>query len=316
MSEPISVLGMGMFGFVLSRHLALKYPGKKILVYDKEEKIIKSLLEEKNHPLHFQEYAIPDNITPTNDLEKVVTLSQIIVIAIPTQKMRDAAKDLEKYVKKNTLLLNVAKGLEINTGKRVSQILKEEIHKSYFYAVLSGGTIAGEMIKGHPVAAEIACTHATRAKKLQEFFSTKKFRLYGNDDVVGVEVAGALKNPLSIASGMAYGLGFGSSTVSALVSRGSLEIKKLALMLGGKEKTFGFGGQSAMGDIMTSCFGPTRNREFGQLIVSEGSVKKALQAMQKKGKLVEGYFTSRAIYEFAREKNIEMPIQQQVFQIL
>jgi len=307
---------MGMFGFVLSRYLAIKYPEKQIIAYDKQKKVVKSLLEEKKHPVHFPNYCISENIIPTNDLERAISSSDILILSVPTQVVRSAMREVRKYLKKNTLLLNVAKGLEIATGKRVSQILKEEIPINYFYAVLSGGTIAGEMIKGDPLAAEIACKNEKITKELQEILFTQQFRIYRNDDVTGVEIAGALKNPLSIASGITYGLGFGSNTISALVSRGSLEIKKLALALGGKEKTFGFGGQAAMGDIMTSCFGNTRNRKFGELIVKENSVETALTIMGKEKKLVEGYFTSKAIHEFAASCNVEMPIQNQVFQIL
>ena len=316
MNKQICLVGMGMFGFVLSRHLALKYPKKRIVAYDKQKKVIESLLEEKKHPVHFPDYSILENIIPTNNLEKAIGSSDILILSVPTQMIRNAVREFKKYLKKNTLLLNVAKGLEIATGKRVSQILKEEIPINYFYAVLSGGTIAGEMIKGDPLAAEIACKNEKITKELQKILSTQQFRIYRNDDVTGVEIAGALKNPLSIASGIAYGLGFGSNTISALVSRGSLEIKKLALALGGKEKTFGFGGQAAMGDIMTSCFGNTRNRKFGELIVKENSVETALTIMDKEKKLVEGYFTSKAIHEFATNREVEMPIQDQVFQIL
>lgn len=316
MKKQICIVGAGMFGFVLSRHLAFKYPDNKILVYDKQKKVIRGLVEEKKHPVHFPSYRIPENIVPTSDLEKAVQPSQIVIISVPTQAIRNAARDFGNYVKKDTVLLNVAKGLETQTGKRVSQILKEELHQGYLYAALSGGTIAGEMIRGDPLAAEVACKEERVSKILQEIFSTPNFRVYRNDDITGVEIAGALKNPLAIASGIAHGLGFGSGTISALVSRGSLEIKKLALMLDAKEKTFSFGGQAAMGDIMTSCFGNTRNRKFGELIIKESSIKKALKIMQGEKKLVEGYFTSKAIYNFATEQGIEMPIQEQVFQIL
>jgi len=307
---------MGMFGFVLARHLALKYPQRKILVYDRDKKIIESLIEKRKHPLHFKDYSIPENVIPTQDLEKVTELSEIIVIAVPTQRIRSFAKELTNYLKKNVVILNVAKGIEIGTGRRISEILKEEIQKPYHYAVLSGGTIAGEMLKGDPLAAEIACEEQKIAKKLQEIFSSQKFRVYRNDDVIGVEIAGALKNPLAIASGMADALGYASSTKGALLSRGSLEIKRLALKLGAKEKTFNFGGQAAMGDIMTSCFGNTRNKKFGELIVKEGSVEKALKLMKREGKLVEGYFTSKAIHYLAASLHVEMPVQEQIFQIL
>jgi len=316
MDRKICVIGMGMFGFVLARHLALKYPGDKILVYDREKNVIKNLIEERKHPVHFSNYRIPENVIPTVDLEKVIKLSQIVVLSTPTQKVRYAARDIAKYLNRYSIVLNVSKGLEIETGERVSQILKEEIHTNYIYAVLSGGTIAGEMIRGDPLAAEIACKNEKVAGELQQIFSTQNFRVYRNDDVTGVEIAGALKNPLAIASGIAWGLGYGASTISALVSRGSLEIKRLALKLGAREKTFNFGGQAAMGDIMTSCFGNTRNKKFGELIVACNSVEKALSTMSKQKKLVEGYFTSKAIYHLAKTLKVEMPIQNQVFQIL
>jgi len=316
MFKRISIMGVGMFGFVLARYLAQKYPQNKIMVYDSNQSLIEYLRKRRSHPIHFSEFRLPSNVYPNRDLGQVLAESEILLLAVPTQAVRQAVRELNSYLTHPLIIVNVAKGLEIDSGKRISEVIREEISGEHLYAVLSGGTIAGEMIKGNPVAMEIACEDEALARQLQVIFSSNRLRVYRNEDVTGVELAGALKNPLAIASGIAQGLGFGFSTVSALVSRGSLEIKRMALSLGAQEKTYSLGGQAAMGDIMTSCFGRTRNREFGELIVRENSVMRALEIMSKQGKLVEGYFTSRAVNHLAVKTGIEMPVQQQVFQIL
>lgn len=316
MERRTGFVGVGMFGFVLARHLALKYPQDKFFAYDANTEVLENLKRERRHPIHFRDYLLPENVFPTDDLEMLARSCRIIILSLPAQRIRSAAEKLAEYIKDKTVLVNVAKGLEIGTGKRISEIVREKIDKSYTYAVISGGTIAGEMIRGFPLSAEVACEDEDTASLIQNLFSTERFRVYRNDDVTGVELAGALKNPLSIATGIARGFGFGSSTVGALVSRGAFEIKKLALCLGAKEKTFAFGGQAAMGDIMTSCFGDTRNRRFGELIIKEGSVNKALDIMKKEGKLVEGYYTSFATSQLSEKYGVEMPIQREVYQIL
>jgi len=316
MSKRISVMGAGMFGFVLTRYLARKYPENKIMLYDSNQSLLEYLREKRSHPLHFPEFPLPSNVCPSKDLRQILAMSEIILLAVPTQAVRPAAKKINSYLTHPLVIVNVAKGLEMNSGKRISEIIQEEINGEYVYAVLSGGTIAGEMIKGSPVAMEVACQNEEISRELQVIFSSNKLRVYRNEDIIGVELAGALKNPLSIASGIAQGLGFGFSTTSALVSRGSLEIKRMALSLGAQEKTYSLGDQAAMGDIMTSCFGPTRNRQFGELIAKENSVTKALEAMKREGKLVEGYSTSKAVNHVALKLGVEMPVQQQVFQIL
>lgn len=316
MDKQLGVMGLGMFGFVLAGHLAAKFPHATILAYDQSEGIVQSLQQTRHHPIHFQTQALADNVQVCGSLSDFLPRCHIIVLAIPVQVMRQAVRRARDFLRTGTVVVNVAKGLEIGSGKTISQVLAEELPPAYVYSVLSGGMIAGEILRGDPCSGEIACSDETISHELQELLSTTRFRLYRTDDVTGVEIAGALKNPLSIAAGIAHGLGFGTSTISALVSRGTLEIKRLALSFGAQRKTFDLGGQAALGDIMTSCFGGTRNRYFGELIAKEESVEKALAIMRESSKLVEGYYTARAVHEMAGRYKIDMPIQEQIFQIL
>lgn len=310
----ISVTGTGMFGFVLARHFALKYPEKEILIYDKNDKVRESLIKEKKHPIHFRGYTLPDNVR-VEDLKKVVEKADILVMVVPTQKVREAVKEIKPYLKKDTIVLNVAKGLEIGTGKRISEIIKEEIGEDCKYATLSGGTIAKEVIEENPICTEIASNNKEIISYLQKIISTNKFRVYGNIDLIGVEYAGALKNIISMGAGITEGLGFGYSSVAALVSRGIKEIENLVEKFGADKKTFGPGGQAGLGDFMTSCFGDTRNREFGKLVAKMG-VENALKVMKEQSKLVEGYYTVEAAKVLADKVKIEMPVTEQIYQIL
>ena len=316
MEQKLGVMGLGMFGFVLTRHLAIKFPHDTILAYDQSRAVVDSLKQTGHHPVHFQDHDLPQNVHVISQLKDFLPQCHIVILALPVQVIRDAIHGARDLLKAGSIVINVAKGLEIGSGKSISEILRDELLPGYVYSALSGGMIAGEILRGDPCSGEIACVNDSICHRLQELLSTTRFRLYRTDDVRGVEIAGALKNPLSIAAGIAHGLGFGASTVSALVSRGALEIRRLALSSGAQKKTFDLGGQAALGDIMTSCFGNTRNRHFGELIAQEESVEKALAIMQRSSKLVEGYYTARAIHEMANKHNTEMPIQEQVFQIL
>jgi len=176
--------------------------------------------------------------------------------------------------------------------------------------------IAQELAKEDPLSAEIASADSEITLCLQNIMSSGILRIYRNDDVMGVEYAGALKNPLSISAGIARGLGYGDSTMGALISRGGLEIERLAIKLGAKKQTFALGGLAGIGDMITSCLGGTRNSRFGELIGRGSSVGKALKIFKERHQLVEGYYTVKSITYLASKAGVKMPIQAQVFQIL
>lgn len=315
MDKKIAVVGAGL-GFVLARYLAKKYPENEIGLYDKDKKLINHLERKREHPLHFKGYTLPKNVRISGDSREIIRDSDILIIAVPTQHIREMARETREYIKKDAILLNVAKGIEIGTGKRISEILREELKDNFKYAVLSGGMIAQDLVKEDPLSAEIASADSEITLCLQDIMSSEILRIYRNNDVVGVEYAGALKNPLSIGAGIAKGLGYGNSTTGALISRGGLRIERLAIKLGAKKQTFALGGLAGIGDMITSCLGRTRNSRFGELIGRGTSVGEALKIFKEKHQLVEGYYTVKSIRRLADKAGVEMPIQEKVFQIL
>ncbi len=315
MDKKIAVVGAGL-GFVLARYLAKKYFDNEIGLYDKDKKLIGHLKRKREHPLHFKGYTLPENVKVSGDSREIIRDSDILIIAVPTQHVREMARETREYIKKDAILLNVAKGIEMGTGKRISEILREELKDNFKYAVLSGGMIAQDLVKEDPLSAEIASRDDRITLCLQDIMSSGVLRIYRNNDVVGVEYAGALKNPLSIGAGIAKGLGYGDSTMGALISRGGLEIERLAIKLGAKKETFALGGLAGIGDMITSCLGGTRNRRFGELIGRGTSVEETLKIFKEKHELVEGYYTVKSIRQLADRAGVEMPIQAQVFQIL
>lgn len=326
-SPKISIIGAGMFGYALARVYGKLYNDAKIMLYDVNEEVVGQIEKTRQHPIHFRGKLVTDNVFATNDLEKVVSYADIMLLAVPAQFMRKAVASIKPHIGREIVLVDLAKALELKTGKRMSEVINEEFdgvpHK-YHVCALAGGMLAGDVIMGNPVCAEFACEDLEVAKKTAEALTTPNLRLYTNTDVLGVELAGALKNVIAIAAGMFDGLFkideyMGSPAISSkagLVSRASKEVKKIAMAMGASEHTFNPGSQAWEGDLMTSCFGNSRNRQFGELLVKLGSVGKALDEMKKINRLVEGYATAKVLHDFAKEKRIEFPVCEKIYKVL
>ncbi len=323
----ISIIGAGMFGYALARVYSKRYTETKLLLYDVNEEFIDMIEKTRQHPIHFRGRLIPDNVYPTTDLKRVVSYADILLLAVPAQFMRKAVAAIKPHIEKDVILVDLAKALELDTGKRMSEVIKEELegvpHKCSI-CVLAGGMLAGDLVNNNPVCAEVAAEDIETAKKVAEMLTTPNLRLYTNTDVIGVELAGALKNVVAIAAGMFDGLfnaesGLRDPAISSkagLVSRASKEIKRLALVLGADKHTFNPGSQAWSGDLMTTCFGNSRNRQFGELVVKLGAVDKTLEEMKKQNRLVEGYATTKVLHDLAKEKRTEFPVCEQVYMVL
>ncbi len=323
----ISIIGAGMFGYALARVYGKRYAETKVLLYDVNEEFINAIEKTRQHPIHFRGKLVPDNVYPTSDLKQAVSYADILLLVVPAQFMRKAIAAIKPHIDKEMVLVDLAKALELTTGKRMSEVIKEELqgvpHK-YHICALAGGMLAGDVILGNPVCAEFACEDLETAKRIAEALTTPNLRLYTNTDVLGVELAGALKNVIAITAGMFDGLfgideytgGPAISSKAGLVSRASKEVKKIAMAMGAHEHTFNPGSQAWEGDLMTSCFGNSRNRQFGELLVKLGSVEKALDEMKKSNKLVEGYATAKVLHDFAKEKKLDFPVCEKIYGVL
>ncbi len=323
MEKRITIIGAGMFGYALASVYGKRYPDNEISLYDIDENVISSLIDIRRHPIFFREKELPGNVKPTLDLEEAVSGADIILMAVPAQIMRRATTSIRPFISKDVVIVDLAKALELGTGKRMSEVMREELdgipHKTNICA-FAGGMLAGDVINGKHVCAEVASEDEETANELAGILAAPSIRLYANTDLIGLELAGAFKNVVAIAAGMFDGL-FGASesavsSKSGLVSRASMEARRLALAMGAKEHTFGPGGQAWFGDLMTTCFGDGRNRLFGEMVARLGSAEEALAELKRQNKLVEGYATAKVVHDMCAEKGIEAPIFSAVYSVL
>jgi len=322
METRISIIGAGMFGYALAFVYGKTYPDKEISLFDVNEEVIKSLKDSRKHPFFFPGKKLPQNVKPTLNLEEAVSGADILMMAVPAQIIRRAASSLKPFIKKDVVIVDLAKALELDTGKRMSEIMEEELkglEHRYEICVFAGGMLAGDVINEKPVCAEFASENEETAKRVAAILSTPNIRLYPNTDTLGVEYAGALKNVVAIGAGIFDGLFDAKDAISSksgFVSRATKEIKRLAIEMGAKEHTFNPGSQAWFGDLMTTCFGSGRNRLFGETLVKIGSAEKTIEELKKQNKLVEGYATTKVVHDICKEKGIDAPICEQIYAIL
>lgn len=257
-------------------------------------------------------YKLPDELAFESRDSEILKNADLIVSAVPCQYMRSVFARLKNHFNPAVPIVSVTKGVENGTLLRPSQILADVLGVDVKVIALSGPTIADELVRKLPATATAACEDEELAKVVQDIFTMPYFRIYRNTDIVGVELAGAMKNVIAIAAGIVDGIKVGDNAKAALLCRGLAEITRLGLALGAKEQTFA--GLSGLGDLVTTCISPMgRNRMFGQRIGKGQSVKEALDATAS---VVEGAATCKSIVELAKTRNIDMPITESVYQIL
>jgi glycerol-3-phosphate dehydrogenase (NAD(P)+) len=244
-------------------------------------------------------------------MEEVITDARIIVLAIPSQYIRHVLKELKRFNLSKSILLSAAKGIENKTLMRMSELIEEELGKVRL-VVLSGPTIAYEVARGIPTTAVVSSKDPDAVEKIQGLFMSNSFRLYTNPDLIGVELGGSLKNIIAIAAGISDGLGFGTNTKAALLTRGLVEISRLGVAMGAKSETFS--GISGLGDLVTTCVSPySRNRFVGEEIAKGKKLKKIIQDMEM---VAEGIPTTKSAYQLSKRYNVQMPITKEVYLVL
>ncbi len=255
---------------------------------------------------------IPKEIKITHKLKEVLDGRDLVILAAPSQHMRGVLRKIKRLgYPKGAIYLSVTKGIEMGTLKRMSEVIHSELGQVRF-AVLSGPTIAHEVAKGIPTTAVVAAHDKATRKILQDIFMTERFRIYTNDDVIGVELGGSLKNIIAIACGISDGFGFGTNTKAALLSRGLAEISRLGRAMGAKVSTFS--GISGLGDLVTTCISPySRNRFVGEQIGKGKSLAGVKRNMQM---VAEGVPTTQSAYRLSLKYKVEMPITREVYGVL
>lgn len=305
----ISIIGAGSWGIAIS--LLLNQNGHKVTVWSVLEDEIAMLNKEREHKRCLPGVKIPDGITFTNDLSDTVTNNDMMVLAVASPYTRSTAHLMAPYVKEGQLIVNVGKGIEESTLMTLCQVIEQEIPQATV-AVLSGPSHAEEVGRGIPTTCVIGAHKKADAEYIQNIFMSEVFRVYTSPDILGICLGGSLKNVIALAAGMADGLGYGDNTKAALITRGIAEIARLGLAMGGKLQTFS--GLSGIGDLIVTCESMhSRNRRAGILI---GKGYTADEAMKEVQMVVEGVYSAKAASCLAHKYNINMPIVEQVNEIL
>ncbi len=302
----VAVLGAGSWGTALSIHLARG--GHDVLLWSRDAQVCAAIEEKRLHPRRLKGIPIPAGVRVTPDLERALAHSETAIVAVPCACFRSVLGSASSHLK-NRRFLSAAKGVEPESLKRMSEILLE-FHPSAQVAALSGPTFAEGVARGDPSAAVVA--GASLARELQAEFSSPLFRLYSSEDLVGVELAGALKNVVAIAAGIVSGLGFGHNTLAALVTRGLAEIGRIVRASGGQERTIA--GLAGIGDLLLTCTGrESRNRRVGEEI---GRGRDLSDVLADTPEVAEGVRTCLAMPKIAAAAGVEAPIAQAVVGVL
>jgi len=305
----ILVVGAGAWGTALASVCARA--GRQVLLYDKDAATIAALCDTRHHPHFASEVELHANITPIAALSAMPTPA-FAMLVVPYQVMRVALRSLGEALPGLPAVACASKGFELETGMMAHEIVADVLGAALPFAQVSGPNFAVEIMRGSPAAITIGASSAELGAQLVNAMHGPAFRPYYTDDVVGVEIGGALKNVIAIAAGIADGLGLGANTRAALITRGLAEIARFGVARGGRMETFM--GLSGMGDLVLTCTdNQSRNRRFGMALAESGSVAAAEASV---GALVEGVATARAIAAMATRSQIDMPIAAEVARVL
>jgi len=309
MCSTVTFIGGGSFGTSLAVMLAKK--GLDIKVWDRKSSVVEDINIKRENIKYLANVTIPHNVKACLSLEEAVTNSDLIVLAVPSHAVREMSKSISSIVKKEQIIVNIAKGIEESSLKRLSQVIEEELPNNPV-VILSGPSHAEEIASDIPTTVVVSSTKMEYAKTVQDVFMTNKLRVYTNDDIVGVEIGGSVKNIIALAAGISDGIGFGDNTKAALMTRGMSEIIRIGTKLGGRSETFS--GLTGMGDLIVTCTSMhSRNRRAGILI---GKGLSADEAIKEIGMVVEGIKACRAFFHLKEQLEVEMPITDVLYRVL
>ena len=310
--KTIAIIGAGGWGTALAITLARNVETIRLWVYEPE--LCESLRETRVNGLYLPGFFLPANVYPTQELPTALAGAEVVLTAVPSQHLRRLCQQMLGFARPEQIFLSVTKGLERETLLRMSEVIRETLAPRFVprLAVLSGPAFAREVAHGSPAAVVVASQDEPLAGALQKLLSTPAFRLYTNNDVIGVELGGAVKNVIAIAAGVAEGMGLGSNAIAAVITRGLSEMTRLACACGARRETLY--GLAGLGDLVLTCTGPlSRNRSAGVELGRGRSLEDILGATRM---VIEGIHTAAATLELACRKHVEMPITEQMHAML
>ena len=307
----ISVIGSGGWGIALA--ILLHKNGHNLMIWSFDKKEAKELKTTRENKTKLPNILLSDDIEVTDNLKEAVDNKDILVLAVPSKAVRSVSKSLKNIIKDNQIIVNVAKGLEEDSLKTMTDIIEEELkEKNPQVAVLSGPSHAEEVGKGIPTTCVVSAHNKELTLHLQNIFMNPSFRVYTSPDMIGIEVGGALKNVIALAAGIADGLNYGDNTKAALITRGIKEISTLGVAMGGEQSTFY--GLTGLGDLIVTCASMhSRNRRAGILL---GQGKTLDEAIKEVNMVVEGVYSAKSALMAAKKYNVEIPIIEQVNAVL
>ncbi len=309
-STSLAVIGAGSWGTALAIQFARA--GQPTVLWGRAEDDPERMAEVRCNTRYLPDSRFPDELKIDGDLQRVVSTNTDILICVPSHAFRTVLEQVRPDLDESKRISWATKGFEQRTGKLPHQVALEVLGAGYPLAVLSGPTFATEVGAGLPTAITVASPDPQFAEQLARNISNAQFRAYTSDDIVGVEVGGAVKNVLAIAAGMSDGFGYGANTRIALISRGLKEMTRLGVALGAQAETFM--GLSGMGDLVLTCTDDqSRNRRMGLALASGRSADEVAREI---GQVVEGVYAAKAVYTVARREGVDMPICEQVYRIL
>lgn len=307
--SKVTVIGAGAWGTTLAQ--VLVDAGNEVLLWARNVEVVAEINYEHVNKTYLGDHKLPESLKATNDLGKAFEFSDVYVLAIPTQQLRSALVEWSGSINKSATFVSTLKGIELVTDLRVSEVVADVLGDVNF-ALITGPNLADELILRQPAGAVVASLDIDLAHKVQKLFTTDYYRVYASTDVMGCELAGAIKSVIALAVGMAIGMGHGENTQSMLITRGLNEIARMCAKNGSDPLTSA--GLAGMGDLVASCGSAlSRNRTFGEVLGKSGSLEAARIQMPK---TVEGVFTSRAALELAHRVGVEVPIIEAVADVV
>lgn len=305
----VAVIGAGSWGTALAIHLSRH--GREVVLRALEPEVVEGIAETRHNPLFLSEFEVPESLGVTGDLGAAVNGADVIVSAVPVPYVRETLGELPSLTEGSTVV-TVSKGIEADTLLTPHDILTDIGVEPERIVSLSGPSFARDVGRRHPVAVVSAGRDPRRAEQIQHLFASDRFRVYVSDDIVGVEIGGALKNVIALATGMSDGMELGDSARAGLITRGLAEITRIGLAVGGRAETFA--GLSGMGDLALTCAGElSRNRRVGLEIGRGRTLRDVTEEMNE---VAEGVLTTRSACALAQRMNVELPITEQVHRIL
>ena len=313
----VTVLGGGSFGTALAVIAARR--GHKVVIWARNQDQVDAINATRRNPKRFKDYVLPKSISATSSVKEAMENVDLIIHAVPAQATPSFLRQHREDIPASVPLVSTSKGIVIDTEQLMSEAITEVLgdrtstQEKQPLAYLSGPSFAAEIIKGHPMAVVVASENIETAQFIQRALSSKFFRIYTSTDVIGVEVGGAIKNPLAIGAGMASGLEYGQSTLASLITRGCAEMRKLAVAMGGKPETLA--GLSGIGDLMlTSTSSQSRNFTLGYRMASEGLTCE--EAVERSGQVVEGVATAKVAAKLCQKYGLSLPLFMTMAEIL